>query len=197
MQRNDDQALLESLVGGQPQPAMAAAAPAGAAAAVDPPAQQRASSKPRSKPGIYDQTLEAMAYVASLAIAGGLWAAGAFFTLIFLQGAGAPVAPAHAVAWLVPAFVSAVELKLWPARGRSPIRALVWLGVVVFDVGASFAGLVEWGAGRRINLFTGIILPSSGAALWAFALGAGLVFAFAPEKIGKWAIRELRGLLKI
>lgn len=197
MQRNDDQALLESLMATPAQPAMATAAPAGAAAAPAIEAQQRASSKPRSKPGIYDQTLEAMAYVASLAIAGGLWAAGAFFTLVFLQGAGVPVSPAMALAWLAPAFISAVELKLWPARGRSPIRALVWLGVVVFDVGASFAGLVEWGAGRRINLFTGITLPSAGAALWAFALGAGLVFAFAPEKIGKWAIRELRALLKI
>jgi hypothetical protein len=138
-----------------------------------------------------------MAYVASLAIAGGLWAAGAFFTLVFLRGAGVPLAPAQLVAWLVPAFVSAVELKLWPARGRSPIRALVWLGVVTFDVGASFAGLVQWGAGRRINLFTGFTLPTTGAALWVFALGAGLVFAFAPEKIGKWAGRELRALLKI
>lgn len=179
------------------------AGPVDAPAATSPttPATERprttTASKPRSKPGIYDQTLEAMAYVASLAIAGGLWAAGAFFTLVFLSGAGVPVAPTQALAWLVPAFVSAIELKLWPARGRSPIRALIWLGVVAFDVGASFAGLADWGAGRHIDLFTGITLPSTGAALWLFALGAGLVFAFAPEKIAKWALRELRGLLKI
>ena len=189
----EEQALLESLINAPAQPAMATAG----AVTTSVQAQPRATTKPRSKPGIYDQILEGMAYIASLAIGLALWVAGAFFTLVFLEGAGVPVAPAQALAWLIPAFVSAVELKLWPARGRSPIRGLIWLGVLAFDVGTSFAGLVEWAGGRHINLFTGFTLPTTGTTLWLLALILGLLFAFAPERIGKFAVRELRTLLKI
>ena len=196
MKRNDDQALLESLMASSSQPAMVTATSTAAAPPIE--TQQRATPKPRTKPSIYDQTLEAMAYIASLAIAAGLWLAGAFFTLVFLQHANVPyIAPTVLAAWLVPAFISAIELKLWPARGRSPYRAIIWLLVLAFDIGTSFAGLIEWGAGRQIDLFTGITLPSSGTGLWIFASGLGLTFAFAPERIGRWAIRELRTLLKI
>ena len=189
----EEQALLESLINPPIQPTMATAV----AATTPVQAQPRATTKPRSKPSIYDQTLEAMAYITCLAIGVGLWAAGAFFTLIFLEGEGVPVAPAQALAWLIPAFVSAVELKLWPARGHSPIRGLIWFGVLTFDVGTSFAGLMEWGSGRHFNFFTGITLPTTGATLWLVALAFGLLFAFAPERIGKFAVRELRTLLKI
>jgi hypothetical protein len=189
----EEQALLEALINAPTQPAMATVV----AGTNSTQAQPRIITKPRSRATVYDQTLEAMAYVASLGIALALWTAGAFFTLVFLEGAGVPVAPTQIFAWLIPAFVSAVELKLWPARGRSPIRGLIWFSVLAFDVGTSFAGLVQWGAGRRINLFTGITLPSTGTTLWLFALGLGLLFAFAPERIGKFAVRELRTLLKV
>ncbi len=191
--KEQQQAFLQDLLA-TPAPAQAVAT---TASTVVTPERSTTRQTQRSKTSVYDQILESLAYIASFIIAAGLWIAGAFFTLVFLQGTGLPINGLSWGQWSIPLLVSAVELKLWPQRGRGPQRLLVWFVVLAFDIGTSWAGLVSWGAGRHINLFSGITLPSGGAGLAIFALVLGLLFAFAPEKLGKWAVRELRALWRI
>jgi hypothetical protein len=145
---------------------------------------------------IYQQSLESLAYLGSLLIAAGLWAAGAYFTLRFIETLGVDFMSLGIFAWAIPAIISAIELSLWPRAGRGWQRVLVFSLVLAFDVGSSFAGVVSVGAGKTFALFNGVTLPKSGAGLWVIAIGAGLVFAFIPEKIGRWAVRELRTVWK-
>ena len=191
--KEQQQAFLQDLLA-PPVPIQAVAAPTATVVASE---KSVVRPNPRNKTSLYDQTLESLAYIASFIMAAGLWIAGAFFTLVFLENAGLPVNVLSWGQWAIPLLVSAVELKLWPQRGRGPQRLLVWLVVLAFDIGTSWAGAASWGAGRHFNIFSGITLPSGGAGLALFALTLGLVFAFVPEKLGKWAVRELRTLWRI
>jgi hypothetical protein len=101
-----------------------------------------------------------------------------------------------AFAWLIPAIVTAVELKLWPQASSVLIRWAVFLGVLTFDVGSSFAGFTSWAGGRTIPLFTGFTFPSTGWGVWLPGILLGLLFAFGPERLVRYAVGELNALRK-
>lgn len=139
----------------------------------------------------YNQLGRSLALVLSCTIAIGLWLAGAYFTLTFLQGVGFTVMGAGIVVWLIPLAITAVELWLWPKTDTHWQEILMFLTILAVDLGTSWRGFVEWGAGREIPLFTGFVIPIAGWYLHGIALVIGMILAFAPEKIGRWALSEL------
>lgn len=139
----------------------------------------------------YDKAGTTVAYAGAMFLAGLLWYLGAFFTLTFLQTQGLEIQHLGLVAWLVPLGITAIELWLMPRTGTRWQSVLVFLAVLAFDVGTSWSGAITWGAGKHIALFNGFTLPKAGLTLHALALVLGLVFAFLPEKIGRWAAAEL------
>lgn len=155
-------------------------------------APPRVSKKMAAAAGLYDRIGITLALLGSLAIATGLWWVGAYFTLRFLAGAGLKMAATDMAAWLIPATITAIELWLL-SRIRSNWQALVvFLAVLAFDLGTSWGGFVEWGAGRHIGLFAGFTIPTEGRTLHLIAIILGLIWAFLPEKIARWAVAELR-----
>ena len=151
--------------------------------------------KPRAKRmGLYDKVGQTMALSMAVALAIGIWIVGAKFTLDFLASMGVNLASLSYGQWLIPLAISASELWLWPKGSSIWQRWAVWLGVLLFDVGSSWAGFTEWAGGRYVPLFAGFTMPAEGFPLHGLALVLGLVFAFLPEKIGRWAVSELRTL---
>jgi hypothetical protein len=124
-------------------------------------------------------------------VALGLWIAGARFTLQFLTRIGVTLAGIGALQWLIPVAITATELFFWPRRGSQIQQGVMFAAVLAFDVGTTYAGIVELTAGRMIPLFAGFQLPHSGPALVALGGACGLLFAFGPEKIARWAVGDL------
>ena len=154
-----------------------------------PPRKRSASPAPLS--AAYERLGRSVALLGALAVALGLWIAGAFFTLQFLARMGVPLTGLGSLQWLIPVAISAAELFFWPQRGSRALQGLMFLAVLTFDVGTTYAGIVELGAGRVIPLFAGIHLPAGGVGLAGLGVGCGLLFAFGPEKIGRWAVADL------
>ncbi len=142
--------------------------------------------------GLYDRVGMTLALLLSLAIGAGLWLGGAFFTLSFFQSTGLQLDPRNVAAWLLPLAITAGELWLWPKAGQRWQAVLIFIAVLAFDVGTSWAGAVAWGSGRYIPLFAGFTLAQSGWPLHVLALTSGLAFAFLPEKIARYALAELQ-----
>jgi hypothetical protein len=181
-----DAALLADLIGEQPVDAV--------------PKQTTQTTtrriRPSSQPSIYVKTQTSIALSFALAVAGLLWLAGAFFTLQALEKFGVKLAGIGIWQWFIPIAITASELALWPRRSSARLQFVFFLSVLLFDVGTSFAGLIQWGAGRTVPLFEGITLPSSG---WGLRIVAGiiaLIFAFGPERLARWAGPELWQLWK-
>ena len=152
----------------------------------------RTSKKLTAAAGLYDRAGVTLALLGSLAIAAGLWWVGAYFTLRFLASAGLKMAGTDAAAWLIPMTITAIELWLL-SRIRTNWQALViFLTVLAFDIGTSWGGFVAWGAGRHVSLFAGFTIPTDGRTLHLVAIVLGLIWAFLPEKIARWAVAELR-----
>lgn len=173
------------------------AAPAQAAAVSSTSASSSTAHKPRVQrhPGLYDRVIESLANTAALAAAGLLWWIGAQFTLAFVTSLGADLSRLGAAQWVIPAFVTAIEIKFWPRRGAQ--RNLVWLFLIVagFDLLTSVLGGAAWLSGRAIG--TAITLPQTGTVLWAMSLAAATLCAFWPERLARTAVTELRRIWSI
>ena len=156
-----------------------------------------------------------------LGLAALLWYADGYFTLLFLREHWPQIAAWGIGQWSIPALITIMTLWTWPRRSHiAPVRlarqqwvqtehvhdarryfryranfvrrTIFFLAVVLFNMGTSVSGLSLWGQGRTFDLFGGLTIPESGWPLWAFALIGGAVCAFAPEKIGRWTVDELR-----
>ena len=75
---------------------------------------------------IYQQSIDSLAYLGSVLIAAGLWAAGAYFTLQFIETLGVDFMSLGVFASAIPSIISAIELSLWPRAGRGWQRVLVF-----------------------------------------------------------------------
>jgi hypothetical protein len=146
--------------------------------------RRRASTLP-SKLG------ETLAALFALAVAGGLWYLGAQYTLLALESLGIPIAQFGHWRWLIPAGISAVELRWWP-RGVAETKALSFAVIALIDGASTLYGLVLWGAGRTLPLATGIMIPRTGLGLIVPALLAALVLTFVPERLTLRMLNELR-----
>jgi len=134
---------------------------------------------------------ETLAALFALAVVGGLWYLGAQFTLLALAAIGIPVAELGYWQWLIPAGISAVELRWWP-RAIAEAKAISFAVVALLDGASTLYGLVLWGAGRTLPLATGITIPHEGIGLVAPALLAALVLTFVPERLTLRMLNELR-----
>jgi hypothetical protein len=166
-----------------PQPA-AAATPA-----VETPAVERRSRRRSST--LLSKLGETLAALFALAVAGGLWYLGAQFTLLALESVGIPISQLSHWRWLIPAGISAVELRWWP-RGVAETKALSFAVVALIDGASTLYGLVLWGAGRTLPLATGLTIPHAGLGLVVPALLAALVLTFVPERLTLRMLSELR-----
>lgn len=174
------------------------AGPAAAALPVESPPPKTQRPKRRATPkieGRIDLVMTVIAYLGVLGIAGGLWYVGARFTLVFLNTLAPGLATVGIIAWAIPVIITAIELTLWPHSRTSSILWAVFLVVLTFDIGTSFAGFTQWAGGRTVPLFTGIMVPSGGWQLWALGIGCGLLFAFGPERLTRVAIGELKAIV--
>ena len=159
------------------------AGPAAAALPVESPSPKTQRPKRRATPkieGRIDLVMTVIAYLGVLGIAGGLWYVGARFTLVFLNTLAPGLATVGIIAWAIPVIITAIELTLWPHSRTSSILWAVFLVVLTFDIGTSFAGFTQWGGGWQ---------------LWALGIGCGLLFAFGPERLTRVAIGELKAIV--
>lgn len=182
-----DAALLADLIGEQP------------ADLQHKPSTQTTTTKrtrPTPQPNIYTKVQTSIALSFALLIAALLWIAGAFFTLQALEQFGIKLAGIGIWQWFIPLAITASELALWPRRSSARLQFVFFISVLLFDIGTSFAGLIEWGAGRTFPLFEGITFPESGWRLRIIALVIALIFAFGPERLARWAGPELWQLWK-
>lgn len=164
------------------------------------------------------QKIGSIAFV--VVVAGLVWWLDGFFTLQFVNGKSnwlqAMIATFH---WLLPWSVTVGTLYLWPSKRKREVVArlkdawmndqletsyqkyararkgmiigiIFWLGLLVFNIGTSTTGVVNWGAGRTIGLFGGFTLPTDGTTLRILAACIGALGAFAPEQLMKWAEAE-------
>lgn len=175
-----------------------AATPAGPAAIVveapPKPAKPRAPRRaaPAIPDGLVDLVVLAIALVGVLIVAGVLWWIGASFTLAFLHGQTASLSRLGLGQWAIPVIITAVELALWPRLSSAVARWVIWLAFLAFDLGTSSAGFTDWGAGRTVPLFGGITFPAGGWWLWVQGLAIGMLLAFGPERMARYALGELR-----
>jgi hypothetical protein len=162
--------------------------PAPAASTATPATESRTRRRPATVLGKLGETLAALF---ALAVAGGLWYLGAQFILLALAAIGIPVAELGHWRWLIPAGISAVELRWWP-RAIAEAKAISFAVVALLDGASTLYGLVLWGAGRTLPLATGISIPHDGLGLVVPALLAALLLAFVPERLTLRMLSELR-----
>ncbi|GAA5530991.1 hypothetical protein [Herpetosiphon gulosus] len=166
---------------------------------------------------------EVMVAVGLMAIAGLLWYWDGAFTISFIAKQSTAFAQWGIWQWTIPVFFTAVTLGAWPRKEirtrshelrakwgdthadadyeryesiRKEIRvrwAMVSI-VVLVNIGTSFSGLVLWLANRTVDLFLGWTFPDTGWGLYAPATVIGIILAFGPEKIGRWAMSQLMKL---
>ena len=151
-------------------------------------AERRARRRPTT---LLSRLGETLAALFALAVAGGLWYLGAQFTLLALAAIGIPVAELGYWRWLIPAGISAVELRWWP-RGVAEAKAISFAAVAMLDGASTLYGLVLWGAGRMLPLATGVTIPREGLGLIVPALLAALILTFVPERLTLRMLGELR-----
>lgn len=151
--------------------------------------------RPKAKPNTtYDKTLESMAYIASFCMALALWYIGAYFTLAAVAQLG--IATSHLAWWLIPIAITAIELSLIEKIKGGWQSIAIFTTVLALDIASSWYGIVTKLGGEFVPLGAGFSIPTTGTALHAGAILASLVFAFAPEKIARWAFAELRRVWK-
>jgi hypothetical protein len=155
---------------------------------------ERPASRPRRRASAAPSWGDVPFYVTALALAGGLWAVGGYFTLLALQGAGLAVQARLAwpwelstpqlLAWLIPAGVSALELGFERRRGWG---LLVFVGVAALDLVTTAIGLHAWGQARSLPLDTVIGLGLLGLV--------ALALTFLPERIAGYCVRSIWAVL--
>src|SRR3954447_9753702 len=99
------------------------------------PAVETPAGEPRSRrrpSTLLSKLGETLAALFALVVAGGLWYLGAQFTLLALDAIGIPVIQLGHWRWLIPAGISAVELRWWP-RGVAETKALSFAVVALID----------------------------------------------------------------
>lgn len=142
---------------------------------------------------LYSRLGKSIALLGFLALSSLLWYAGAFFTLAFLEQ-WYTLSSLGLLMWLIPLAITAIEIFLWPRWRSSLAQWLGFLAILLFDVGTTVSGLMPLLAGRAVDLFGGFRLPAAGAWLYGLGIAGGLLLAYGPEKLGKFALRELYSL---
>lgn len=142
----------------------------------------------------YDKTLESLAYIASFCIAVALWYVGAYFTLAAIAELG--IATTHLAWWLIPIAITAIELSLIGKIQEKWQSIAIFASVLALDIASSWYGILTKLGGEFVPLGAGFTIPTTGTVLHAGAIIASLIFAFAPEKIARWAFSELKRVWK-
>lgn len=179
-----------------PTPAVAPSTPSTASPTTTTTTTKSQSRSRQANPSLYERVGTTIGLIFTLALAGGLWYAGSYFSLQFLGKVqflhiSQLIGLLGLRQWFIPVGITAIELFLWPRRKRFLIKALVFFPVLAFDIGTSCNGLIDVTAGSTIPLFQGITIPKDGVALNITVIIFGLLFAFGPEKIARWVVADL------
>lgn len=153
--------------------------------------KERTTTRRKSQNDLYNKIGYSLAILASFGVAGLFWYIGAYYTLRGLTAFGLDVQ--SLTWWLLPIFITAVELWLMPKKGTAGFAVVMFFMILGFDVLTSWFGLINDLAGRNLPLGAGITLPTGGTVLHSLCIVLSLVFAFLPEKLGRWAYREITG----
>jgi hypothetical protein len=102
--------------------------------------------------------------VAMLALGALGWLAGAYFTRIAVNALLAPwqiaIPEAGPIRWIVPLFISAVEVTLFKFRDRLPVWVLAIGSIVtILDFASTVYGICISIGGLEVKLFTGYRVP--------------------------------------
>ena len=154
------------------------------------PTQQTAERTRRPRLTVYDKIGMTIAYLFSLAAAAVLWWIGARFTLVAFGGFFG-TSLTLLLWWLIPIGITAIEIWLMPRRGARWQIVSIFLVILLVDVCSSWYGTTATLGGRFVPLGTRFTVPTGGAVLHSFAIVAGIILAFIPEKLARWAASEL------
>lgn len=151
--------------------------------------------------GLYRRLGTTVALLSAAAIGGLLWYVSSRFTLDFLGTIFPDLRRTLERApwwqsWLIPLAISAIEIFLWPRRERRlgvfVLRLLLWLSILALDVATTIHGILPLLQAQPLPVAidatarTWLELGVSGAS--------GVIFAYAPEKIGRWVVNDLWAL---
>ena len=145
----------------------------------------------RDTTAVWARLGETVAVLAALALAGAIWWLGAWCTLTALRAVGIPVHQLGLWQWLIPIGASVIELLWWPNTAQAAYKGLSFTVISALDVLSTFHGAAIWARNRSLPLATGITVPTEGAGLIVPAAIVSIVFTFVPERLGRWAVREL------
>jgi hypothetical protein len=136
---------------------------------------------PKIKGSNYEKLMHKIGILVGFFIAGGMWYAGAFFTLQWISSLGFDVNFGVSAWWLIPIAVTSFEVGLQTAR--HPAAILTWLVVLAFDIATTSIGLHHFASAR------GIAMPAF--EFWLLSSMIGFQFALAPERLGRAFYIEL------
>lgn len=152
--------------------------------------RRRRSWRPSVIAMAYQRLGTTLALVAALGVGIVLWYVGGNYTLGFVgswdQSLLSAIEKAGWWAWVIPAGISVIEIFLYPQPERSVIltviRAVLWLGILAFDVYSTYKGFTPWVHARgltdpTLNQAAGVVF--------------GFVCAFVPERILRWVAVEV------
>lgn len=152
----------------------------------------RHTTRRKAQTDLYNKIGYTIALIMGLGFALLMWFIGARYTVLGLQLFGFKTT---STGWyILPLGITAVELWLMPKRGNHLLSVFFFLLILAFDVLTSWYGLRLDLAGRNLPLGTGWQLPSNGTPFHIACVVLSLGFAFLPEKLGKWAGREMMGV---
>lgn len=139
-------------------------------------------------PTLYDKLMVSLVDVGLLIFGFGMWWIGAQFTLAFVASIGIPIARLGLAQWLLPAIITAIEIKCWPNKTLDWHHLSIFGIIAIVDLFTSTVGGKAWLAGRLIAEWR---LPTDGMLIWGIALVASIAFAFWPERLTRSAVRSL------
>lgn len=178
-----------------PAPSIALPAPTVVVESVSQPVETRTATqkivKPvvqKQGPTLYDKLMVSLVDAGLLIFGFGMWWIGAQFTLAFAASIGIPVAKLGVAQWLLPAIITAIEIKCWPNKTLDWHHLSIFGIIAIVDLFTSTVGGKAWLAGRMIAEWR---LPSDGTVIWLIALVASIAFAFWPERLTRSAVRSL------
>jgi hypothetical protein len=138
--------------------------------------------------------IDSAAALLAIVAAGFFWWVGATFTFLSLKGLGLDITSWGYLRWIVPAGVSAIEMRWYPNSHDNfdEVKLSGFLFTVVVDAGSSMYGWIQWAGGRDFPIGPGFKMPTEGWIVVLSGLGVSLFTTLIPERLLVWSLKELK-----